>query len=198
MSCEQVSERRWALTIESQAQTEPRPENQAGANALPAADVKVVAIKRGAGPRAGCGAPTSTSCDDLGWLEFSVKLPAPAAGAEAADSLGIKMEAVAGVLPEGLTLPSTPIVASPSFQLTWIDGANDTQEPLRFTIRFWLVSRAGDLSESIDVTIGHGSSSGDVSATRGPEGTSMPWPLMVALLLTPVLARRWPDVPWPI
>jgi MYXO-CTERM domain-containing protein len=131
-----------------------------------------VEIKRGHGPtNPGCsGGSDVTSCDDLGELLFTV------AGTDdmtPTDHLGYSFSLASGKLPEGFTLPATPLQAqsATSVVLFWVDGAIDGQEPLDFTLRVVAVDGAGNESASQLVSV-QSSSTGDcrVGGTSSPSG----------------------------
>lgn len=104
-----------------------------------------VSLQRGRAPQSsGCGETMSTSCDDLGFVTFFPKPPADDRTASA--ELGYRVRLVGGSLPSEATLWPKAIVAGAGggLTLTWIDGANDDQEPLDFTVTLAAVDRAGN------------------------------------------------------
>jgi hypothetical protein len=115
-------------------------------------------ITRGHGPQ-GCAGSTVTSCDDLGEILFSV------AGADdmtPAARLGYSFSLESGTLPDGFTLPPTPLEpqTATSIGLAWVDGAVDGQDPLDFTLRIVAVDGAGNESVPQHVQIRQGGSGG--------------------------------------
>lgn len=107
---------------------------------------EVQRVKRGVGAdRAGCGQYSSTSCDDLGWIELRL-LDVSDDRTERAE-MGYMVE-TQGEVPEGLSVPDVPIrFDDDTFVLVWIDGAHDHQERLGFTVTLRAVDLGGNVSE---------------------------------------------------
>lgn len=113
-------------------------------------DAWVDDIRRGRGTR---GAPPlfarMSSCDDDGIISVAT---------QADEEVGLTAVLVAGTLPGGLTLDTTP-VTGPDLLLSWDDGNTHRQEPLDFALKIIPVDRAGNEGEGLLVEVfedGHG------------------------------------------
>lgn len=150
-----------------------------------------VTIVRGRGPRGGCdGSQQSTSCDDLGTVTLHPTPPTD--DRTAPGDLGYVVKVTAGNLPPGATLPSDTVLADPAaglLALGWIDGANDDQESIDFTLTLTPVDRGGNAGPESDPIRVHddGSASG-CRASRGGDARS--FLLVAGLLAVARLATR--------
>lgn len=128
------------------------------APALGAADVT-----RGRGPR-GFLVQSSTSCDDLGWIELTATSTDDMTPAEA---LAFDVELVEGELPDGLVLPDGPMTyfTPETLSWVWVDGDTNDQEPLSFVVAVRAVDQAGNTSDAAEVTIEDPGSSGGCSTS---------------------------------
>jgi hypothetical protein len=139
------------LTSYSTHETAPDPEDEA-----PPAQVREVSVdvRRGRGPGGGgCDGESSTSCDDLGRIALHVEPPAD--DRSAPEAIGYRLELVEGELPEGVRLPTEPVRPDgASIGLVWVDGADDAQERVSFSLRLIPVDasgREGPPSEPVEV-----------------------------------------------
>ncbi len=115
-------------------------------------EVGGVDITRGHGPVDGA----MSSCDDLGFIHVSLTHPEP---------VGVRIVAVEGLLPEGMSL-DVAAEATEWLQLLWVDGRTDEQEPFDFVVGLAPVDRAGNEGPRVDVEIAH-----EGSGTGGTGGT---------------------------
>lgn len=108
-------------------------------------------INRGRGPR-GFLIRSSTSCDDIGWIDVSA---ASTDDTTPAEELGFEVEVLDGELPDGLTLPDGPLTyfTPGTLSWTWLDGATNDQEPFSFVVAVTAVDLAGNRSDSTQVTV---------------------------------------------
>ena len=145
-----------------------------------------VSITRGRAPDCRLGTCSSSSCDDIGFLQLT--FDAPEDDQTAGGDLAYEIEVIEGDAPEGLI----PDFVFRSFEgpgqigLQWGDGATDDQEALDFTIVLRAVDQAGNIgadSEPIVITDPGGKAGCNVAHREPP----------VALLLLPLFgfaARR--------
>lgn len=144
-------------------------------------------ISRGVGPmQEGCD-QVATSCDDLGLI--NIFLAPPSDDQSQASALGYMITLKDGALPGGLGLPEGPVRAAEdnSLYLTWIDGAQDKQEPLGFTLEIFAVDEAGNVGEPLEVRVSDPGSGEGCSAAPGQKGPLLP---VLGLLLGLFLLGR--------
>jgi hypothetical protein len=100
-------------------------------------------VRRGRGPqKQGCGATSATSCDDVGTITLA---PTATDDRTPAAKLGYRVRLVAGALPAGASLPAGAVVPFQGLlPITWIDGAEDDQEVIDFTVTLTAVDLAGN------------------------------------------------------
>ncbi len=109
--------------------------------------VELLEVKRGVGPRdEGCGT-TISSTDDFG----SVRLELGEAGGD--EVVGYRFLPIDGSVPFGSAYAGPVVVREPVVYLGWIDGAQDDQEPLDFTLHVVAVDRAGNESEPVAIHV---------------------------------------------
>jgi len=113
-----------------------------------------VSVKRGVGPQSrGCGGEESaSSLDDLGIVSISIgetlddRTPP--------ESMGYDLSLASGVLPEGMTLSPFAIRTMDGvLQLSWIDGAEDDQEPISFELYIVAIDLGGNQGPATTVTV---------------------------------------------
>lgn len=160
--------------------------------AIPAIEITV---GRGKGPQ-GCGA---SSCDDLGTITLTITPPAD--DRTAPTELAYRVRLVEGHVPghlldhgelEGVWLSN---YESHGVQLyfNWVDGAEDVQEPLGFTLEVAPVDKAGNEGPATTVVVVHG------GEMRGCSIGGVPVPFAALMMLVTIaivgtarLARtRW-------
>jgi hypothetical protein len=134
----------------------------------------------------GCG-ESATSCDDLGLV--NIKLVPPEDDQSPSDNLGYMITLKEGSLPGGVELPSGPVLADANsvLYLAWVDGAQDKQEPIGFTLEIFAMDLAGNVGEPLEVRVSDPGSSDGCSAAPGRVGSWLP---LVALLGALVALRR--------
>lgn len=138
-----------------------------------------VSIKRGRAPDCRLGTCSSSSCDDIGFLQLS--FDAPEDDQTAGGDLNYQIEVVEGDAPDGL-IPSfvfRTFEGPGQISLQWGDGATDDQEALDFTIVVRAVDLAGNVgpdSEPIVIADSGGKAGCNVGHREPP----------VALLLLPL------------
>jgi hypothetical protein len=171
----------------------PRPlvlDPQSSDTTPPSAPTATVgSIRRGKGPETnGCSQSTS-SCDDLG----SIYIALTATDDEATpDQMGFQLELTDGALPSGLTLPSSPVLATAGhLYLAWGDGATDEQEAIAFTLAIRAVDLAGNISPPTTVKVAsEGSGCSLAGGLRSSWATTVVLFLLVAFCLRPALSGR--------
>ena len=167
-----------ALVLDPQAQT-----SDTTPPSLPVA--KVDSVRRGKGPTtyANCS-QSASSCDDIGSISIALTATDDQA---TADKMGYQVEVVAGHLPDGLALPSGPVLLTGGhLYLHWIDGATDDQEAVSFTLAIRAVDLAGNTSPPANVDVSDGGSGCSLVGRR--LGSS--WAATVVLLLLAVRCMR--------
>jgi MYXO-CTERM domain-containing protein len=165
---------------------------QAVDHAAPATVATVgVAVQRGRAPKSeGCGSMAASSCDDLGIVTLTPT--APADDRTDASALGYRVRLVAGALPDGSSLWPKAVVpgVGGGLALVWIDGADDEQEPVDFTVTVAAVDRAGNEGPaSAPVRVTDGGSSGGCR-TRGAGDAASAGLVAMVVLAAGALARR--------
>jgi hypothetical protein len=103
-------------------------------------------IQRGQGPRNdGCGSSAS-SCDDFGTITLSNPATDDMTPVE---KIGYRFTLVSGSFPVGFAIPTDtidmPIVDGHTW-IHWIDGAEDEQDSIDFTLQIVAVDSAGNQS----------------------------------------------------
>ncbi len=146
-----------------------------------------ITIKRGLGTRPG---GMSTSCDDLGWIEFELAHGGDDRTPD--DQLGYRLALVDGELPDDLALPAEAIrlLDDDTIFLLWIDEAVNGQEPFEFSIDVFAVDLAGNESDDalrIDLS-DPGTNAAGCSAAGAPP--VRPTALLLGLLLLLAVGRR--------
>ena len=119
-------------------------------------------IKRGTGPDGGLFTKSATSCDDLGLIALKVE--------PVRDKVGYVFDVTDGEPPEGVGFGSEPVSLSEEpANFTWIDGAEDKQEPIEFTLTVTPIAKNGEPGPTSEpVTVSHPGSGG--CSTTGQEG----------------------------
>jgi hypothetical protein len=162
------------------------PQTKASDTTSPSAPfAKVDLVRRGQGPstEANCSQSVS-SCDDFG--SISIALTATDDQAPA-DKMGYQVEVVAGRLPDGLALPSGPVLLTGGhLYLHWSDGATDDQEAVSFTLAIRAVDLAGNASPPANLEVSDAGSGCSLVGRR--IGSS--WAATVVLLLLAVSCLR--------
>ena len=140
---------------------------------------KVDSVRRGRGPTTNSDCSQSaSSCDDIGSIDIAVTATDDQTPT---DRMGYQVEVVAGRLPDGLALPTGPVLQMGGhLYLHWIDGATDGQEPISFTLTIRAVDLAGNTSPPADVEVADIGGSG-CSLVGRRLGSS--WAATVILLL---------------
>jgi MYXO-CTERM domain-containing protein len=138
--------------------------------------LRVEKIKRGTGPKGGLFTNYSTSCDDLGYIEFSVE--------PSSDKVGHVFTVVDGEPPGDIRFPEEPVsVVDPSNRLYWGDEAKNKQEPFEFTLTATPIAKNGEPGPTSDpVTVSHPGSGGcSTTGQHGPVGAA--WLVVLAGIL---------------
>jgi hypothetical protein len=155
------------------------PQAQASDTTPPSVPVaNVESIRRGQGPTtyANCSQSVS-SCDDFGSIGIALTATDDQAPT---DKMGYRVEVVAGQLPDGLALPTGPVLLTGGhLYLHWIDGATDDQEAVSFTLAIRAVDLAGNTGPPANVEVSDGGSGCSLVGRR--IGSS--WAATVVLLL---------------
>ncbi len=155
------------------------PQAQASDTTPPSVPVaKVDSVRRGQGPttNADCS-QSASSCDDLGSIGIALTATDDQTAPE---EIGYQVEVVAGHLPDGLELPTGPVLLMEGhLYLHWIDGATDDQEAVSFTLAIHAVDLAGNTSTPANVEVSDGGSGCSLVGRR--LGSS--WAATVILLL---------------
>jgi hypothetical protein len=149
----------WACSFEGNLDFVPDPLVEADAPV----EVEVTPqVTRGVGPR-GLFSQSSTSCDDLGWLELDV--------APALPDQGLRVHLVpGGVLPDGLSADSIDGTWAGNPRFVWIDDATDDQEPFELTFELTPVNAAGLEGETFELVVADAGGSGCASVSGSPSG----------------------------
>ena len=162
------------------------PQAQASDTTPPSVPVaKVESVRRGQGPttNADCS-QSASSCDDIGSIDIALSATDDQA---ATDKMGYQVEVVAGHLPDGLALPTGPVLLMGGhLYLRWIDGATDDQEAVSFTLAIRAVDLAGNTSPPANVEVSDGGSGCSLVGRR--LGSS--WAAMVVLALVAARCLR--------
>jgi hypothetical protein len=138
-------------------------------------------IKRGQGPRNdGCGSSAS-SCDDFG----VITLANPTADDQTpVEAIGYRFALVSGAFPVGFALPTDTIgklVTDGRIFLPWLDGADDDQDSIDFTLEIVAVDAAGNTSAPQTLRIRDDQSGCGVAPVRGPVALEATFILFVAI-----------------
>ncbi|HEY0705639.1 MAG TPA: hypothetical protein VGG33_02525 [Polyangia bacterium] len=105
-------------------------------------------VRRGRGPcQSGTGSKTGSSCDDLGLISLTVKLP----DAGQACAFAFVMQLAGGAPPSGVVIPpgllsGTCNALTPNhagFEFLWSDGNTDQQEPFSFDLEMRAIDGKG-------------------------------------------------------
>ena len=134
------------------------PQAQASDTTPPSVPVaKVDSIRRGRGPTTNADCSQSeSSCDDTGSIDIALTSTDEQT---ATDKMGYQVQVVAGHLPDGLALPTGPVLLMGGhLYLHWIDGATDDQEAVSFTLAIRAVDLAGNTSPPANVEVSDGGS----------------------------------------
>ena len=155
-----------------------------------AIDVAIERIKRGKGPRRGLTESSSSSCDDIGWVDLAVE--------PLESEVGYRFVVVEGDPP--IPFPDHPVrppacpereqpCESSTFTFTWSDEAKNRQEPLDFRLRITPVDAWGreGPAQTIHVTDPGSAGGGACSQTGRPSPGRVAWAL---LFLIVVAVRR--------
>jgi hypothetical protein len=116
-------------------------------------------VHRGNGPDStGCGQSSSTSCDDMGSVILNFEVATDVDSTR--ESVGYRVEVIAGTAPGSSFSQSTDQVLVPSFHsddehigtlyFHWDDGATDDQEGIDFTITLTPVDANGNEGPTSD------------------------------------------------
>lgn len=155
----------------------------ADAEAPLAPELVSVDVQRGVGPRGGPFTVTITSCDDVGAI--AITLARPEGDTDDETTVGYRFSLVDGTLPDGLQLPAddgAPWVG-PVLNLAWIDGAEDDQDAVLFTVALTPVDAAGNEGEPIEVDV--------ADVALAPGGCSTVPGAGAGLWLAAFVAVRW-------
>jgi len=126
-------------------------------DSTPPGPVRVISAeitRRGTAPRGLSG----SSIDDLGALQ--IELFPPDDDRTPPDLMGYRIEATDDDAPEGLVPRYDVRAADGVIFLSWVDGANDNQEPLDFCLRISAVDLGGNVGQGETLRILHPGSGG--------------------------------------
>jgi uncharacterized protein (TIGR03382 family) len=119
-------------------------------------------IKRGTGPDGGLfKKPLATSCDDLGYIGLWVE--------PERDDVGYVFEVTEGKSPDGVSFSDEPVALTDRpGRFTWIDGAEDKQEPIEFTMTVTPIAKNGEPGPTSEpVVVSHPGSGGCGTTGQG-------------------------------
>ena len=139
---------------------------------------KVDSVHRGQGPttNANCS-QSASSCDDIGSIDIALSATDDQS---ATDKMGYQVELVNGHLPDGLALPTGPVLLMEGrLYLHWIDGATDDQEAISFTLAIRAMDLAGNTSPPTNLEVSDGGSGCSLVGRR----LRSSWATTVILLL---------------
>jgi len=140
-------------------------------------------IVRGkAAEQSGCSSSAS-SCDDLGGVGFQVQATDDLTPPE---RIGYLFTLVSGSLPAGLVLPGAVEPRGGEVAFGWVDGADDDQEPIDFTVRVVAIDLAGNQSVAQMVRVTDEGSGCTVARRPAADGG----PAALALVAGALLAAR--------
>ena len=104
------------------------------------------------GVRRGNGTKPLTSCSDIGAISFGMPDDAPAATAIVLFEV-LSSSAETSIVDERPMRPGPPVDGRRYFVFSWIDDADDTQEPLRMRIRATALAESGARGGSITIEV---------------------------------------------
>jgi hypothetical protein len=133
------------------------------------AEVMLIDITRGRGPKFTGRGWSGSSIDDIGILDF--EFTPSSDDRTSPDMMGYRIEHIDGELPEGL-IPDYDVRARDGvLYLYWIDGNTDSQESLDFTLSFRAIDLGGNMGDpSEPVEIKHPGSQGGCATTGSRSG----------------------------
>jgi hypothetical protein len=144
-------------------------------------------LHRGVGPTQGLFGASSSSCDDLGWIELELDVAVD--DVSATENVGYQLRILDGSLPDGLQVEETRRIDFLNgdrgvLTLLWVDGATDEQESFDFTLGIAAVDEAGNVGEEVTVALADAGSDGRGCATTQGGGA------IAVLAALALVARR--------
>ncbi|HET7844656.1 MAG TPA: hypothetical protein VFL14_10935 [Xanthomonadales bacterium] len=124
---------------------EPRPAS-GGEGVPPAPALRLEGVRRGNGTR------PLTSCSDIGVLSFGMPDDATAAASIVVFEV-LSSSVETSIVDERPMRPGPPIDGRRYFVFSWIDDAEDAQEPLRMRIRATSLSESGARGGSVTLEV---------------------------------------------